>query len=344
MAHQLEQMAYVGETPWHGLGNQLTQNQPIEVWAKQAGMDWRIESSDVSYMAKNERGQSIIMPYEEQRVLYRSDTHAPLSVVSQRYQEVQPMEILEFYRDLTEQSGFELETAGVLKGGKKFWALARTGQSTALKGKDVSNGYILLATACDGTLATTAQFTNIRVVCNNTLAIALRRQNSSAGVVKVPHSTKFDADKVKQQLGISVRAWDEHMYEMKQLSQRKVTQGEAAAFFDAVFNNTSMSVADQGENIIQFYRNIATPNPAKEKSEPNGRAMTKVMDMFNGQGRGAELSSAKDTAYGLLCSITEFADHERRAMSTDHRLDSAWFGAGAALKQRGLEQALRLVV
>lgn len=343
MAHQLEQIAYVGDTPWHGLGNQLTQQQPIEVWAQQAGMDWRIESSDVSYMAQNERGQSIIMPYEEQRVLYRSDTHAPLSVVSQRYQEVQPMEILEFYRDLTEQSGFELETAGVLKGGKKFWALARTGQSTALKGKDISNGYILLATACDGTLATTAQFTNIRVVCNNTLAIALRGQSSSAGVVKVPHSTKFDAEKVKQQLGISVRAWDEHMYEMKQLSQRKVTQGEAAAFFDAVFNNTTMSVADQEENIIQFYRNVANPNPAKEKSEPNGRAMSKAMNMFNGQGRGAELSSAKDTAYGLLCSITEFADHERRAMSTDHRLDSAWFGAGAALKQRGLEQALRLI-
>ena len=128
MAHQLEQMAYVGQTPWHGLGNQLSQNQPIEVWAKQAGMDWRIESSNVSYMAKNDRGQSIIMPYEEQRVLYRSDTHAPLSVVSQRYQEVQPMEILEFYRDLTEISGFELETAGVLKAGKKFWALAKTGK------------------------------------------------------------------------------------------------------------------------------------------------------------------------------------------------------------------------
>nr|MBP7900274.1 DUF932 domain-containing protein [Acinetobacter sp.] len=112
MAHLIDNMAYVGQTPWHGLGNQLTQNQPIEVWAQQAGMDWRIESSNVSYMAQNERGQSIIMPYEEQRVLYRSDTHAPLSVVSQRYQEVQPKQILEFYRDLTEQSGFELETAG----------------------------------------------------------------------------------------------------------------------------------------------------------------------------------------------------------------------------------------
>ncbi|MEQ1151487.1 DUF932 domain-containing protein [Acinetobacter johnsonii] len=350
MAHQIEQIAYVGETPWHGLGNQLSPHQPIEVWAEQAGMDWRIESSDVSYMAQNERGQSIIMPYEEQRVLYRSDTHAPLSVVSQRYQEVQPKQILEFYRDLTEQSGFELETAGVLKGGKKFWALAKTGQTSALKGKDVSNGYILLATACDGTLATTAQFTSIRVVCNNTLAIALKGQNSSAGVVKVPHSTKFDAEKIKQQLGISVRAWEDHMYEMKQLSQRKVTQTEAAAYFDAVFNNTSLSVPEQEDGIIQFYRNVAmqaqSNNPATKadnKTEPNGRAMSKVMTMFNGQGRGAELSSVKDTAYGLLCSITEFADHERRAMSQDHRLDSAWFGAGAGLKQRGLEQALAMI-
>ncbi|OJK07006.1 hypothetical protein BRY75_09735 [Acinetobacter baumannii] len=71
--------------------------------------------------------------------------------------------------------------------------------------------------------------------------------------------------------------------------------------------------------------------------------MSKLLEMFTGLGHGAELSSAKDTAYGLLCSITEFVDHERRAISTDHRMDSAWFGAGANLKQRGLEQALRMV-
>jgi hypothetical protein len=62
------------------------------------------------------------------RAAYRSDTKAALSVVSSRYQVVQPKEILEFYRDLTEISGFELETAGVLKEGKKIWALAKTNQ------------------------------------------------------------------------------------------------------------------------------------------------------------------------------------------------------------------------
>lgn len=114
-----------------------------------------------------------IHSFPEQKVLYRSDTKAPLSVVSNRYQVVQPREVLEFYRDLTEVSGYELETAGILKGGRKFWALAWTGQTTVLKGNDQVNGYLLLATSCDGTLATTATPTTVRVVCNNTLTISL---------------------------------------------------------------------------------------------------------------------------------------------------------------------------
>lgn len=329
MAHEVQTMAYVGETPWHGLGNELTPNQPIEVWAEQAGMDWTIESSDVSYYANHAAGGQLIMPFSDNKVLYRSDTLEPLSVVSQRYQEVQPREILEFYRDLTEQADFELETAGVLKGGRKFWALAKTGQSTALKGKDVSNGYILLATACDGTLATTAQFTSIRVVCNNTLAISLA--DKSGGVVKVPHSTVFDADKVKNQLGISINQWNEHMYQMKQLTERRITQAQATNYLNRLFN-------DVDDTLIMFPTNKKT-----QKAVPNAKAMNQIMTMFNGQGRGADLDSARDTAYGLLCAVTEFVDHERRAMSTDHRLDSAWFGTGANLKQKGLEEAMRLI-
>ena len=329
MAHEVQTMAYVGETPWHGLGNALTPNQPIEVWAEQAGMNWRIESSDVSYYAQHAAGGQLIMPFSDNKVLYRSDTLEPLSVVSQRYQEVQPSEILEFYRDLTEQADFELETAGVLKGGRKFWALAKTGQSTALKGKDVSNGYILLATECDGTLATTAQFTSIRVVCNNTLAISLA--DKSGSVVKVPHSTVFDAQKVKNQLGISISQWNEHMYQMKQLTERRVTQAEATNYLNRLFN-------DVDDTLIMFPTNKKT-----QKAVPNAKAMNQILSKFNGQGRGSDLDSARDTAYGLLCAVTEFTDHERRAMSTDHRLDSAWFGTGANLKQKGLEEAMRLI-
>ena len=132
MAHLIEKMAYVGATPWHRLGNPLPPKQPIEVWAEKAGMDWTICDTPVRYLTEQAGSLGAILSFDDQKVLYRSDTKAPLSVVSSRYQVVQPKAVLEFYRDLTEVSGFELETAGVLKEGRKFWALARTGKSMAL--------------------------------------------------------------------------------------------------------------------------------------------------------------------------------------------------------------------
>ena len=193
--HLVETMAYAGEKPWHGIGNKLAPQQSIDTWKLQAGMDWQIEASEVRYISGNNH-VGVINAFPEQKVLYRSDTKAPLAVVSKRFHVVQPGEILEFYRDLTAYSGFELETAGVLREGRKFWALARTGQSTSLKGRDRVDGYLLLATACDGTLATTAQFTSVRVVCNNTLSIALGNASSA---IKVPHRSQFDPDAVKRQ-------------------------------------------------------------------------------------------------------------------------------------------------
>ena len=338
MAHLVDSMAFVGKTPWHGLGNQLEPKQPIEVWMQQAGMDWSIESSPVHFMVDGHSPQlkdsqwqqslELPVPFDDHKVLFRSDTREPLSVVSQRYQVVQPREILEFYRDLTEKSDFELETAGVLKGGRKLWALARTGQSAAIKGKDVTNGYVLLATACDGTLATTAQFTSIRVVCNNTLAIAFneaeRRSKSHQphGIVKVPHNTKFDAAAVKQQLGISVSTWDEYIYRLNLLSDRKVKPTEVDQFLWRVFNHG---------------------NTATNKSHFNERAINKTKSLFEGHGRGAMLPSARGTAFGLLNAVTEYVDHERKAKSNDHRLDSAWFGAGAAIKERALDMAVSII-
>jgi len=298
MAHEIETMAYKNETPWHGLGNQLTAHEPIEVWAKQAGMDWQIREASVRFMTGNASGVGKIEAFPENKVLFRSDTNAPLSVVSQRFHVVQPSEILEFYRDLTEVSGYELETAGVLKGGRKMWALARTGQSSTLKGNDAMNAYVLLATACDGTLATTAQFTSIRVVCNNTLAVALAGSN---GAVKVPHNTSFDAQAVKRQLGISVSKWDSFMYAMKGLSERKVQKNEAMNYISRVFLNADKAAS----------------------ANTNERAMTKVLALFDGHGRGAELASSKGTAFGLLNSVTDFVDHERRARSSDHRLETS---------------------
>lgn len=314
MAHLVQSMAYVGATPWHSLGNQLSPNQSLEFWLREAGMDWNIKSSRVHYLTDYEA-----LAYEDAKVLYRSDTGGALSVVSSRYQVVQPREVLEFYRDLVEVGGFELETAGVLKGGKKLWALAKTGQEMLLKGNDRIKGYLLLATACDGTLATTAQFTSVRVVCNNTLQLATSEGQSA---VKVPHSTRFDAGKVKQQLGISMTAWQNFMHDVHKLSDRSVHPFEARRYLLEIL----------GDPELPFHR------------QPNSKVISHVWDLYNGLGMGARLDSANDTAWGLLNAVTQYVDHERCARSTDNRLDSAWFGLGSSIKAKAFNEALKLAI
>ncbi len=312
MAHLIETMAYRGETPWHGLGNPLSDKQPLEIWLREAGMDWAIQSSPVHYLTQNSA-----QVYADAKVLYRSDTGDALSVVSNRYQEVQPREVLEFYRDLVDLGGFELETAGVLKGGKKLWALARTGEETVLRGGDLVKGYLLLATACDGSLATTAQFTSVRVVCNNTLQMAT---GDNTGAIKVPHSTKFDASRVKQQLGIGVGHWQNFIRNIRSLADRPVHTFEARRYLVEVLGDPSLSYHQQ----------------------PNLKVLNHVFNLYIGDGMGANMASASETAWGLVNAVTQYVDHERRARSSDNRLDSAWFGMGASIKQKALDEALTL--
>ena len=322
MAHELvssNDMAYVGDTPWHGLGNQLPKNRPIEVWQQSAGMDWEIMQADVLFNAANENGSMLNLRCNpDAKVLYRSDNFTPLSVVSQRYKVVQPREVLGFYRDLVAVGGFELETAGVLKGGKKLWALAKTGQETILAGGDKVKAYLLLATSCDGSLATTAQFTSVRVVCNNTLQMAV---GASKGAVRVPHSTTFDPAAVKQELGLGVSAWEVFMTNIKAMANRPVNKFEAMTFLVNVLGDSTLPLQDQ----------------------PNQKALQTVYGLYSGAGKGSDFASANGTAWGLLNGVTEYVDIHRRARNQDYRIDSAWFGQGAQIKQRGFDAAMALV-
>lgn len=321
MAHELVQasdMAFVGATPWHGLGNQLPENQPIEVWQKAAGMDWEILQADVLFNAQNNNGNMLnLRSNNDATVLYRSDTSEALSIVSKRYKIVQPKDVLGFYRDLVSVSGFELETAGVLKGGKKLWALARTGDEILLSGMDKVKAYLLLATSCDGSLATTAQFTSVRVVCNNTLQMAV---GDNLGAVRVPHSTVFDPVAVKQSLGLGVTAWDEFSRSIKAMASRPVNKIETMNYLVSVLGDPNLPLQDQ----------------------PNQKAIQSVFSLYAGEGRGSKLPSAANTAWGLVNGVTEYVDSYRRARNQDYRLDSAWFGQGAQIKQRGFEAAMAL--
>lgn len=321
-------MAYVGQTPWHGLGEQLQPGAPLEVWRKQAGMDWEAREAILKGHLTDAPFGTPAIAFPESKGLYRSDTSAPLAIVGAGYNIVQPAESLEFFREFVESGGMQLETAGCLDEGRKFWALARTGQSGRIGRDDMINGYLLLASSLDGSMATTAQFTSVRVVCNNTLRVAVA--DTSKGAVKVRHRSVFDANKVKQELGLLPGSWDAFMGDAERMAETPMILHDKQA---------------QKARVKSFLCDVFGGDPSKELEEqPNKRAMLRTWELFTdpAQNPGADKVGSAGTVWGLVNAVTRYIDFERRAQSQSNRLEAAWFGQGADTKQRAWDAGLKL--
>lgn len=316
MAHLIDlsndraNMAYVGQVPWHGLGQRLTEGAPIDVWAKEAGMSHSIERAPASFTHPS--GELITL--DDRDVLWRSDNHMPLAVVSHRYNVVQPMEILEFYRELVGATGdYELETAGCLDGGKKYWALAKYKKDMAF-GNDIVKPYLFLGSSADGTLATTAMHTSVRVVCNNTLQMSLRQDQQNA--ISVPHSVVVNFDELKSHLGVT-EAHDEYQAQVEELINKSMTQRQAAEIF---VNLTAKR--DEDGNL---------ENEATVK-----RVVSEIMESLT-KGPGAELETSYGTAWGALNAVTHYVDFKAGARSNNNRFASGQLGRGACLKKQAYQ-------
>jgi phage/plasmid-like protein (TIGR03299 family) len=308
------EMAYVGETPWHGLGQRLTPDAGLDVWLQAAGMDWRIQRSRIRYVS--DEGTHIL---EDDHVLFRSDTKQPLGIVSKGYKVVQPREVLEFFADLL-PVGYKLETAGTLHGGKKFWALASIGEDAIVIGKDQMRGYLLLVSSADGSVRTTAKPTAVRVVCQNTLSLSWGDYRTS--IVAVSHRSKFDANAVKDKLGLARGHFHAFMKQTRLLAAKPVTKDVASDFIGGLLTETGL---------------------VSKKDVAQSRPFREMFRLFDGDGRGSTLEGVDGTLWGLVNSVTEYVDHHARAASQNNRLDSAWFGRGDDIKTKAMIRALELV-
>lgn len=324
------EMAYVGEKPWHGLGQELTPGAPIEVWAREAGMDWKVNRSKVRYATEK---SGSFREWPARHVLFRSDTKTAMSIVSDGYQIVQPQRVLEFFHGTAAENNLTLETAGTLHGGARYWALAKTGHELRVAGTDLLKGYVLLATSCDGSLATTAKFTSVRVVCQNTLSAALGDRREE---IRVLHSSKFDETKVKMNLGLIAEDWKEFGDRANVLAGVKVSKKAAVLTLIKAFGDYEKFEAD-----LAKFRQLVDPSGKAFEEQPNVSVMANVIKLFDGKARGAGLKSSTGTAWGLVNAATEYFDHAA-GRSPDTRLMSAWFGGNADRKDRLVEEALKL--
>lgn len=346
MAHELDfskgkaAIAYRGETPWHGHGQIILPQDSIDDIRIKAGLDYDVvktpvlfgyqelqHASGFSQDAGSEEPAIIdrFGEFKQNQVLYRNDTHTPLSVVGEHYRVVQPKEVVEFYRDLCADFGFEVEVVGALAGGRKVWALANTKNAFSLRGEDKVKGYLLLATSYDGTMATQARFTSVRVVCNNTLSLA----RMAKAQVSVPHNKTFDADLVKRQLHVGP-AWEAFNERAAKMSERVVSRDEVVQLF------------------MQAYYGLATPDAVKEfhEVEGNDAKVKKTMERLTYalfESPGAQLASARGTLWGALQAVTFDVDHNLPSRDAGSRLNKSWFGDGDGIKNRAFDFATDLL-
>ena len=322
MAHEIDQttgqdaIAFVGETPWHGLGKQLTEGATIEEWKIAAKLDWNVKEGRVLFEREVETqlapANIETIEFPKRKALYCSDTREPLSIVSHDFHVVQPGEVLEFFRKLVDSHGFKLETAGALRGGRRIWALARIAEEIKVL-DDIVQPYCLLSTAYDATMATWARLCATRVVCANTIAYA---ESEKGNIVRVPHNATLDFDDVRLQLGLAVNAWEKFKVRSLKMAEREMPDVEAEKFLREL-----LGVADAD-----------TP-----------RGFARVLDLFKGAQMGAEKKSTRQTLWGMVQAVAEHVDHNPWARNDDTRQDTAWFGAGANLKVKAFQKAIEVV-
>lgn len=273
-------------------------------------MDYKVQRSVIRYATERDIATpDQFRTVDDKHVLFRSDTGAPLGVVSDAYKVVQPMEVLEFFRDWAAQGGLTIESAGVLFGGKRYFATAKLADAVSIDGgRDTVVPYALLSTSADGSLATECRWTTVRTVCNNTLTMARK----GAAAFKVSHRSVFVAD--------DARAVVESAHE------------EFGAFMTAAryLATTKMTVKDAEDMTLQLLMRT------NEEVTRASAGFNRIMGLFNGEGKGSNFETAHDTAWGWLNAVTEYADHHIRTRSDENRTASALWGPGDALKAKAL--------
>ena len=312
MAHMIETMAYANTPPWHGLGVPVEPDISTDAMLVRAGLDWTVEKLPLFTTV----GDSAV-PIPSHHALTRSTDGAVLSVVGAAYEPVQNAEALDFFRAFVEAGDMTLETAGSLGGGRRIWALASIRDGFELAGGDAVTGHLLLANSHIQNAALVAMFTPIRVVCSNTLAMALR--GGGAGVFRHAHHAAFDPGRAKAVLGLARGQLAEFRETAGFLASRRYCQDEVARFFLEVFD------PERAANASGTDTGVPLPRVAM------------ALDALDTQ-PGGELAAAAGSWWGAANAVTFLQDH-RLGRSAETRLSSSWFGEGRQFKLRALRLA-----
>lgn len=311
MAHEIENMLYVGEIPWHRLGVPFQEPPTIKEAILAAGLNWEVGTKELF----TEDGQKV-----PSKATYRTTDNKILGVVGPNYQPLQNSEAFEFFEPFLASKEASIETAGSLREGKRVWVMAKINKDPSVivpKVDDKVDKYVLLSNSHDGTMAVRVGFTPIRVVCANTMAFAIGHAGSQ--LMRIRHSGNVvdNLEKIREAMSLANQQFEANAELFRELSKRNI--------------NT--------EDLEKYVKSVFAVKADDEDEGAGKRVMGDIVRLFEG-GRGNDLEGVRGTYWAAYNAVSEYLQYER-GNDGQVRLDSLWFGQSARLNKKALDIALK---
>lgn len=275
MAADVESMFYTREKPWHGLGTRVEEAPSSSEALRLAGLDWRVEQEPI-YTGTGD----VISGYKAN---VRDIDRKVLGVVTDRYKIVQNHEAFSF-TDALLGEGVRYETAGSLQEGRRVWLLARLPREYIISGERITP-YLVFSNTHDGSGAVKAALTPVRVVCNNTLNLALDTAKRSWSMIHTGN-IKDKIQEAENTLFMAEKYMDSLGKEFERLRRQKITDRQVAEYIEQLLPIEENATAVQSRNITKLRE-----------------------DMRSRYHDAPDLKNVGGNAYRFINAVSDFATH-----------------------------------
>jgi phage/plasmid-like protein (TIGR03299 family) len=338
MAHELmndNAMFYVGQTPWHGLGNKLEIAPNTDNALKLSGLDWEVHKTETYIrLGDSSRLAPRYLNYFNTKESYHktnycctyrigkdvvNDKPVPIILghVSEKYEVLQNKEAFQPFDEVLLEHGYTYETAGAVKDGQKIWILAKAPERLIVGNDDIDK-YVLLFNSHNGSTGVTMKPTMIRVVCNNTLEYALNQQGGNGISLRHTIGVKDRLSSLTEALKACDADISSALEIMRRMNDAEINYETMTKYFETVFP----TLVNRESEMYHPTTKRKVPNFAKPQFE------ALVANYRHGKGNNGK------TMWDAYNSITEYIDHTKNYSDP---MASIGFGWGKNVKQNAFK-------
>ncbi len=304
MPDAVETMFSYREVPWHGLGTIVEEKLTAKEALVTAGLDWDVELFPVrADLGSDAKPRYVDVP--DRFAVIRDRDQKPLGVVGSDYVPFQNREAFTFFDNLVDSGEAKYETAGSLQGGQWVWLTAKVPEGVLIGGEDAIETYLLLSTGHNGMKSITVAVTPVRVVCQNTLNLALRGTKRS-WAVRHTSTVEQRIQEAREAIGLTFKYMEVFEEQANELLGVKMSERQLDTMLDKLFPET----------------------PHRDRKK--GRVIT----IFN---EAANLEPVRGTRWAALNAIGEYMDWTRKPRTKESQLIGIWDGVAMRTKDKALQ-------